>query len=105
MDNTIWNWAFAQIVNALSTVFGYAVQAAGFSTITILALIWLAALIRLIVAPLLGRSVGSMPDTALNNTARQLNRNEINDKRIAAARRQRKWDKAVIRRQERNNNK
>lgn len=105
MDINTWNWAFAQMINALSTVFGYAVQAAGVATVTILALIWLAALIRLIVAPLLGRSIGSMLDTALNDTARQLNRKEINDKRIAAARRQRKWDKAVIRRQERNNNK
>ena len=102
MDISTWNWAFAQIVNLISTVFGYAVQAAGVATVTILVLIWLAALVRLIVAPLIGRSVGGMLDTALNDTARQLNRKEINDKRIAAARRQRKWDKAIIRRQEQN---
>ena len=39
MDISTWNWAFAQIVNLISTVFGYAVQAAGVATVTILVLI------------------------------------------------------------------
>lgn len=72
MDTNTWNWAFSHMISALVSVFNYAVQAAGVATVTILALIWIAALVRLIVAPLIGRSIGGMLDTAMYDTKRQV---------------------------------
>ena len=72
MDINTWTWAFSQVVSAFTSLFGHIMQVVGAASFTIIVLIWLAAIVRLIVAPLIGRSVGGMLDTALNDTKRQV---------------------------------
>lgn len=56
MDSVIWSWALNTFLDILSSIFNFAVDMFGVAVTSILVLIFVSAIARLIIRPLLGRT-------------------------------------------------
>lgn len=57
MSSSVWSWAVSSVLEVITAIFGYAITLFGAATLSIMVLIWLYAVVRLIVRPIMGTHI------------------------------------------------